>query len=63
MAVPVLGLVVVLVPAVWRATHLHLQHWQGPLEPDWEDATWRVAVAAGVACWLTTTTLLVLLLV
>lgn len=51
-AVPVLNLIV-LVPAVWRGAHLGLQRWQGPLQPGWSDGVWAVAVAAGVACWLT----------
>jgi len=52
-AVPVLNLMV-LVPAVWRAAHLHLQHWQGPLEPRWNGAVWIVVGAVGVVMWLVT---------
>jgi len=50
-AVPVLNLFV-LVPAVWRAAHLGLQRWQGPLEPPWGDTVWIVVAVVGVACWL-----------
>ncbi len=52
-AVPVLGLFV-LVPAVWRAAHLHIQRWQGPLEPPWGDTAWLALGALGVVCWLAT---------
>ena len=50
-AVPILNLIV-LVPAVWRAAHLHLQHWQGPLEPRWDDKVWLAAGAAAALLWL-----------
>lgn len=59
--VPVLNLVV-LVPAVWRAAHLHLQRWQGPLEPRWDDGVWRVVAPAAVVVWLLSVGGLVLLL-
>jgi len=49
--IPGLNLVV-LVPAVWRAAHLHLQHWQGPLEPGWDDTVWRVVGSLAVVVWL-----------
>lgn len=54
-AVPVFGLFV-LVPAVWRAAHLHLQHWQGPLQPPWGDTVWLLAGAAGALLWLASIT-------
>jgi hypothetical protein len=50
-AIPVVNLVI-LVPAVWRAAHLHLQRWRGPLDPRWDDTTWRVAGAVAVVLWL-----------
>jgi len=50
-AVPVLGLLV-LVPALWRAAHLHLQHWQGPLQPPWGDSRWLAVGAVGAVAWL-----------
>jgi len=50
-AVPILNLFV-LVPAVWRAAHLHLQHWQGPLEPRWENPVWFVVGAVAAVAWL-----------
>jgi hypothetical protein len=59
-AVPVLNLVI-LVPAVWRSAHLHLQHWQGPLGPDWDDGLWLAATVAGVVCWLAAAASLALL--
>jgi len=58
-AVPVLNLIV-LVPAVWRAAHLGLQRWQGPLQPGWSDGVWVVATVVGVTCWLGAAALLVL---
>ena len=61
-AVPVLNLIV-LVPAVWRAAHLGLQRWQGPLEPPWSDTVWAVATVGGVACWLAAVAAIVLSLV
>lgn len=51
MAVPILNLFV-LVPAVWRAAHLHLQRWQGPLQPPWGDGVWLVMAIVGVGFWL-----------
>lgn len=48
--IPVLGLFVV-VPAVWRAAHLHLQHWQGPLAPPWGDTAWAVVGTVGAVLW------------
>ena len=50
-AVPVANLVA-LVPAVWRAAHLHLQRWQGPLQPDWDDRTWIAAGALATLLWV-----------
>jgi len=49
--VPLLNLYV-LVPAVWRAAHLHLQRWQGPLDPRWNDEVWRFVVPLTVVGWL-----------
>lgn len=59
--VPVLNLMV-LVPAVWRAAHLHLQRWQGPLDPRWDDGVWRGVAAASAVVWLLSVGGLVLLL-
>ncbi len=50
-AVPFVNLFV-LVAAVWRASHLHLQRWQGPVGPPWGDTAWWVLGTAGVAFWL-----------
>lgn len=50
-AVPLANLVT-LVPAVWRAAHLHLQRWQGPLQPGWDDSTWWAAGAVGALLWV-----------
>ena len=61
-AIPILGLFVV-VPAVWRAAHLHLQRWQGPLEPPWSDTAWLALGVVGVVCWVATVAGLVLSLV
>ena len=49
--VPVLNLPV-LVPAVWRAAHLHLQRWQGPLQPGWDDTVWLAAAALSTLAWV-----------
>jgi hypothetical protein len=48
---PVLNLAV-LVLAVWRAAHLHLQRWHGPLEPRWDDTVWTGAGIAAGLCWV-----------
>lgn len=61
-AIPILGLFV-LVPASWRAAHLHLQRWRGPLEPPWGDTAWLALAALGVVCWAATVAGLVLALV
>lgn len=61
-AVPMLNFFV-LVPAVWRAAHLHLQRWQGPLQPPWGDTAWLVMGAVGVGFWLFSAGGLVLFLV
>lgn len=50
-AVPILNLFV-LVPAVWRAAHLHLQRWQGPIQPPWGDTAWPVMGVVGAGFWL-----------
>jgi hypothetical protein len=60
-AIPVVNLVV-LVPAVWRTAHLHLQRWQGPLDPRWDDSVWRLVGAAALVLWLATVAALVWLL-
>ena len=52
-AIPLVNLVV-LVPAVWRGAHLHLQRWQGPLQPGWDDRVWPALAAVAVAVWLVT---------
>jgi hypothetical protein len=44
---------VALVPAVWRAAHLHLQRWQGPLQPGWDDSTWLAVAAVAGLLWAT----------
>jgi hypothetical protein len=53
LGIPLVNLLV-LVPAVWRAAHLHLQRWQGPLEPRIEDQAWVAASVVGGLCWLAT---------
>lgn len=53
LGIPFVNLLV-LVPAVWRAAHLHLQHWQGPLEPRLDDQVWLAASVVGGLCWVTT---------
>lgn len=53
LGIPVVNLIV-LVPAVWRAAHLHLQRWQGPLEPRLDDQAWLAASVLGGLCWLAT---------
>ena len=60
-AIPVLNLVV-LVPAVWRGAHLHLQRWQGPLQPSWDDGAWLAAGAIAAVFWLASLAGLVLAL-
>lgn len=50
-AIPVVNLVV-LALAVWRGAHLHLQRWQGPLQPAWDDRVWPAVAAAAAAIWL-----------
>ncbi len=50
-AVPGLN-ILVLVPAVWRAAHLHLQRWQGPLQPAWDETTWTAVGAAAALVWV-----------
>ncbi len=50
-AVPGVNLIV-LVPAAWRAAHLHVQRWQGPLEPRWDDSVWRLVGPLAALCWL-----------
>lgn len=50
-AIPLLNLFV-LVPGVWRAAHLHVQHWQGPLQPPWEHGVWLAVGVVGVLFWL-----------
>ena len=49
--VPVVGLVILFL-ATWRGAHLHLQHWQGPLEPQWDENLWLAASAAAAVSWL-----------
>lgn len=53
LGIPIVNLLI-LVPAVWRGAHLHLQRWQGPLEPRLDDQTWLVASAIGGLCWIAT---------
>ena len=53
LGIPLVNLLVV-VPAVWRAAHLHLQHWQGPLEPRLDDGVWIAVWVAGTLGWLAT---------
>lgn len=51
--IPVVNLLVV-VPATWRVAHLHLQRWQGPLEPRLDEQLWLAASVVGGLCWLAT---------
>lgn len=59
--IPIVG-GLVLVPSVWRAAHLHLQHWQGPLQPPWENGPWIAAAVVSGLSWLATAVGLLLLL-
>lgn len=58
-AIPVVGTVILFL-ATWRGAHLHLQHWQGPLEPQWDDNLWLAACAGAALMWLGLVGLLVL---
>lgn len=53
LGIPIVNLLI-LVPAVWRGAHLHLQRWRGPLEPRLDDQLWLAASVVGGLCWIAT---------